>query len=394
MMATPTYTPQVISGTVTIWHSWEEAYLPALLRRISAFQALYPDVQFDVLYVPAIDLRPSFEQATSEGWGPTILIGPAEWGPELFKKGLIVDLSTYAESAMLEPLNPAAVESGRFEQALLSLPLDVRGVVMYRNRRIIPEAPATWDGLVRLAQAATQGQRLGAMFDRSFFFSGAHLFGIGGHLMSDEGQPAFNDAFGLAWINLLQSYDQAGAAIFASDEDLNRFKEGKVGFILEGTWNRQLLAEAIGAENLSIDPWPLYGQGSLSGFIQAEGIYLTPQAWDEEQGISWKFAQFLMDPESQASLAEVGLIPALSGSAVVLAAHGIRVEDALIAQAMLAFQEGTAYPLSPQMNLYTTQLDIALKSIFEEGVPPAQALQAAQDKITIALQATTATPPP
>lgn len=392
--ATPTITPLVVSGTVSIWHSWEEAYLPALLRSIAAFQEIYPNVHFDVLYVPAIDLRASFEQAATEGWGPTLLLAPAEWGPQLYEKGMVVDLSGKVAADMLEPLNPAAVDTGRYGQALLSLPVDVRGVVLYRNRGIIRDSPATWDVLVSLAKAATQGKTFGAMFDRSFFFSGGHLYGLGGRLMTPEGRPAFNDASGLEWIHLLQSFNQTGPAVFASDEDLLLFKEGRVGMIVEGTWNRRVLAEAIGAENLVIDPWPLYGEASLSGFVQAEGLYLTSRALDEEHDISWKFMRFLLAPEAQASLAEVGLIPALSGSGVVWAAYKVQIDDPLIAQAMLALTEGEAYPSNPRMGIYVSQMDIALKSIFEENVPPEQALQKAQDEIIAALSAESATPTP
>ncbi len=394
LMATPTSTPRVISGTVTIWHSWEDAYLPALLRRIAAFQEIYPSVQFDVRYIPAIDLRASFEQAASEGWGPTLLLAPAGWGPQLYEKGMVADLSPMVGAEVLEPLNPSAVDCGRYGQALLSLPVDVRGVVLYRNRRIIPEAPATWENLLSQAKAATQGKTFGAMFDRSFFFSGAHLYGIGGQLMTAEGLPAFNDASGLRWINLLQSFDQAGAPVFASDEDLTRFEEGNVGMIVEGTWNRQALAEAIGAENLAIDPWPLVGEGTLSGFIQSEGIYLTPRALEEEHEISWMFLKFFLAPESQAMLAEVGLVPALSGSPLVWASQKVRIDDPLIAQAMLALMDGTAYPTSPLMGIYSSQMDIALKSIFEGGVPAEQALQTAQNEILAALSAENVTPTP
>src|SRR5574341_1110833 len=47
----PTLTPEVVGGTVSIWHSWEDPYVPALLRRIHEFNILYPNVYFDVLYV-------------------------------------------------------------------------------------------------------------------------------------------------------------------------------------------------------------------------------------------------------------------------------------------------------------------------------------------------------
>ena len=385
----PTATPVVVSGTVSIWHSWDDPYVPALLRRIHEFNTLYPNVFFDVLYVPALDMRAAFEQATLEGHSPTLLIGQAEWGPDFYDKKLVTNLSDLIPADLLNTLNPAAVGTGRYKDALISIPVDIRGVVLYRNRSIIPIAPSTFDELVSLSKQATHGQKFGAVLDRSFFFSGAHLMGLGGRLMTPQGAPAFDDEKGLAWVNLLQAYSDAGPAEFFTDNDLNLFKEGKAGFIIDGTWNQNALAEAIGAGNLAIDPWPIHADGSLSGFVQAESIYLTPQALQEEHSVSLKFLQFFLSPPSQAAIAEVGLIPAISGSPVNLAASQVQISDPLISQAMLALVDGTTYPVVPEISIYSSQMDIALKSVFDDGVPPKDALDRAQQSILEALKTPT-----
>ncbi len=68
---------------------------PVLAQIIKNFQAIYPDVLFDVLYVPVDNLQARYIQDTEEGIGPTLLMGPAEWGPALFESGLVTDLSTH-----------------------------------------------------------------------------------------------------------------------------------------------------------------------------------------------------------------------------------------------------------------------------------------------------------
>lgn len=381
----PTATPVVVTGTVRIWHSWEDPFVPALLRAIDGFNELYPSIYFDVLYVPADDLPIAFEQAVQEGHAPSLLIGQAEWGPDLYDKGLVADLSDLISPDLLDTLNPAALGTGRLAVGLISVPVDIRGVVLYRNRSIIPIAPSTFEELASLAKEATRGQTLGSVLDRSFFFSGAHLIGLGGSLMTEEGKPGFNNERGLDWVGLLQAYDQAGAAEFFTDNDLNMFKEGRVGFIIDGTWNRTSLAETIGEDNLAIDPWPIHAGGSLSGFVQAESMFLTPQALDEVHAVSLKFLQFFLSPEAQSSIAEVGLIPAINGSPVNLAANQVVISDPLISQAMRALTDGVTYPVTPEMGIYSSQLDISLKSVFDDGVPAQQALQSAEEAINAAL---------
>jgi arabinogalactan oligomer / maltooligosaccharide transport system substrate-binding protein len=382
---TPTPAQALIRGTITLWHSWGETQAPALVQTIADFQALYPDVQFDVLYVPVEDLQARFQTATSEGGGPTILLGPAEWGPSLYDQGAIADLTGLASPDLLDSLNQAALGSGEYNGALISLPQAIRGVVLFRNQRIIAEPPASFSNFITLAQTATQGDFIGAVLERSFFYSGANLNGIGGELMDANGAPAFNDEKGLEWVDLLRAYDQVGPTEFLNDNDLDRFKTGKVGFVIDGTWNMRSLADAIGPQFLTIDPWPSFQNGYLSGYVQSENLFLSSKSEGDDKTAAWKFIEYFLSPTAQAKLAEFGHIPAITA---------LNVTDPLMTQAMTALAGGTTYPTSPNMSAYTTSLNSALKSIFEDGVSPQDALKTAADTIQQSLQDSSATPSP
>jgi ABC-type glycerol-3-phosphate transport system substrate-binding protein len=207
--------------------------------------------------------------------------------------------------------------------------------------------------------------------------------------MDNDYQPAFNDARGLAWIEMLKRFEEAGPPNYFSDEDLERFKQGTVGWIIDGTWNLRSLAAAIGPEKLAIDPWPGYEDGRMAGYVMAENVYLSPQESPETRLPATLFIDHLLSPESQAHLAEVGRIPAVSGVAI-----SDPVSGPLMIQAIAALAGGATYPAVPQMTYYNLNLDIALRSIFEEGVPPEQALQSADEAIRADLEANFPTPTP
>ena len=360
------------TGTITLWQSWKEEEIAVLNQVIAAFQEANPDVQFDVLYVPFDDLRGKFETAAATGGGPTVLIGASDWGPALYDAELVADVSGLASEAFLRTINAAAVGAVRYRDALIGLPQTIKGVVMYRNAAIIPEAPATWDDLVAAAQAATEGDVVGADLERGFFFSAAHLNGIGGLLMDDSGNPLFNDEKGVEWLNLLDSFTDAGPAEYNNDNDVNLFKAGQAGIIIDGTWNTASLAEAIGADKLAIDPWPSYGGGSLSGYVQTENIYLSANAEGEDQDAGWAFMEYFLSQEAQGLLTEAGHIPATLG---------VEASDPLMQQAVTAFEGGTAFPVIPEMGAYWESMDNALQSVFDEGTDPAAALQQAENSI-------------
>lgn len=382
-------TPALTRGTIRIWHSWDEAQIPALLQIIDDFHAQYPDVQFDVLYVPIEDLRSRYETAVREGGGPSILLGPASWGPPLYDAGLLSDLSADMDARLLDSLNPAALGAGRYKGALIGLPYALQGVVLYRNALIVPEAPETFDSLVSDAHFATRGETVGAVLERGFLYSGGDLISLGGQVMDENGNPAFNNERGLAWIQLLQTFEQVGPTELNSDQDLELFKLGKVGFIIDGTWNMNDLSQALGPGNLAVDPWPTYDQNGahyhLSGFVQSDQLYLSPLAQGDSREASLKFIAYFLSPDVQASLAEAGRIPA---------ALGFPVKDSLIEQAMQALAGGVTYPPLPEMETYTAPMNAALKTVFDGQTSPSKALQSAQDNIQEALDQFHATPTP
>ena len=367
--------PSGLSSTISIWHSWSENDIPLLEAIIQAFQKIYPDVSFSLSYIPIDDLLKKYEMEVYNGDGPSLLLGPADWGPLLDDKGLVTDLSTYTSSEFLSLINQAALGSGQYQGKLVSLPYAIQGVVMYRNKLIIPTAPATFDELVSLSKAATKGGVIGADLERGAYYSVAHLEGIGGRLMDDNGNPIFNEdgfRYGVEWLDLLKSFTNAGATEFNSDRDVQLFKRGKVGIIFGGTWDRDALAHAIGLDNLAIDPWLKYGEGHLSGYVQSNNLFVKTNITGNDLLAVLKFVGFCLAPEVQTRFAEYGFIPSVKNASA---------RDPFIKQAMVAMGDGVTYPILPANSAYWDALQSAMVDVFDQGLDPKVALQGAYDEI-------------
>ncbi|MBN2550811.1 MAG: extracellular solute-binding protein [Anaerolineales bacterium] len=378
--AEPTPTEAITQGTISIWHSLSESETPALVQIIKNFQPLYPNVYFDVLYVPEQYLQERYITEAREGSGPNLLLAPADWGPALYDAGSVANLMSLVQEDLLAAISAPALEQGLFHGMLIGLPYSISGVVLYRNKDILTLQADTFEELATFAQSSTQGEIVGAVLERSFLYSGAHLIGIGGQLMDTNGNPLFNDISGAAWVELLRSFSSAGAPTFLTDSDLQAFKEGRAGWIIDGTWNLAEITAALGPEKVAIDPWPSFGAGRLSGFVMAQNLFINSHTSDHQLDATWKFIVHLLSAESQAYLAEVGRIPAVTGVQVPNTSQG-----ALISQAVTALAGGTSYPILPVMDVYTTQLDAALRLIFETGATPLAALNDASNTVQINL---------
>jgi ABC-type glycerol-3-phosphate transport system substrate-binding protein len=248
---------------------------------------------------------------------------------------------------------------------------------MYRNRSIIPEAPKAFYELLEMAKAATRRDVLGADLERGFFYSGSHLNGIGGQLMDENGNPTFYGEKGVEWVNLLQLFTATGPAEYNTDDDLRRFLAGQAGIIIDGTWNLVALRDSIGAENLSIDPWPAHGEGRLSGFVQSDVIYLNAGTSGDDQEAALRFIEYLLSPEIQARLTVVGHIPAVDD---------VPVEDPLLRQGREVLLGGTLFRARPEWDVYWGPMDTALRSVFEQEYDPNPALETAYGQIMQAVR--------
>jgi maltose-binding protein MalE len=337
-------------------------------------------VTFSLLYVPLDDLFSTYQEAAYLGQGPSLLLGPAPWGAQLFEEELITDLSPYVPTNYLSSINSAALVSGEYHESLISLPLSQHGMVMFRNTTIVTVAPITFNKLDSLSQQVTHGGVVGSYLERGSFFSAANIPGLGGSLIDENGYPKFNDQFGLEWINQLADYEVAGAVTFNTNRDLDMFKRGRVGIIIDGTWNISLLTQAIGKENLAIDPWPSYGTGHMSGWVESDSVFLNANTTSDDRFAALSFIGYLLDPNVQMHLAEVGHIPSVSAT---------MPRDILIQQAMEAFSYGVPYPITVDesiLKLYWNELDSAIQSVFVGGVSPASALKTASDNLVIQIK--------
>ena len=99
---------------------------------------------------------------------------------------------------------------------------------------------------------------------------------------------------------------------------------------------------------------------------------MSARAEGNQREASWLFMQYLLSEPAQKILAMVDHIPVV---------EGVEVDDPLMAEALIAMAGGTTYPPVPAMDIYNIQMDLALRSIFFNGIEPAAALQTAQDEI-------------
>ena len=374
---TPTATAleEMKTQEIILWHGLDNRGSLALDEIIRGYKLKNPDLRVQAMYVPYDDLLERYVQEVESGNGPDLLLGAGEWGTILYDRGVISAIPVQIIPELELDINPSAYKAIMYENIPIALPYAIDGIVMVRNTAIIPSAPETFEELVILSQDASKGRIIGAYLERGDLFAYGQLTACGGQMIFPNGYPGFNNSSGLCWFNLLEMFETAGPISFNSDDDLVRFKAGNIGLIFVGTWQLPGLQESLG-DNIRIDPWPAYGESHLSGYVWTENIYISSLAERLEFDNALKFSQYFLSPEGQAAFAELGIIPATLYR---------DVRDPLVLQAVAALIDGTPYPVSPKFESYLEPMHEALLAVFEQGIAPSIALQAAEDKITNAI---------
>ena len=356
---------------LVIWHGLDSKGTEAIGEIVNNFRRANPGFEIQTMYFPYDDLMDRFIQAAESGKGPDLLLGAGEWGATLYNEGVIKEIPEIVIRDLPLDINPPALSAIQYEDISIALPYSIHGVVMYRNKAIIPDAPKTFQELVISSQNVTKGRVIGAFLERGDLFAYAQLTACSGELVFPNGYPAFNNDSGLCWINLLEMFENAGPVSFNSDDDLDRFRAGNTGIIFAGTWQLPGLVESIG-ENLSVDPWPGYGDSHLSGYVWTENIYINSSLDEEEFDRALLFSQYFLSPEGQSILAEFRIIPATLYR---------DVRQPVILQTIAALMEGTPYPLTPIFMYYNEPMHEALINVFERGTAPSIALEQAEEEI-------------
>jgi len=360
-----------LDTVVSIWYSQDDDGLLALTEAIDIYGRLIPGAKIVITQIPYDDMFDRYLVAVNSGQGPTILMGEGAWGPKLYEHGVIADLKDKTSYQITSYLNKAAGDTVSYRDSLIGLPYSIRGIVLYQNSSIISSYPENIIELISLSQTATRGRSIGAYLEREDIYAYPMMTACGGYLFNPDGFPAFNNAMGLCWIDLLRSFEEAGPTSFGSNDDYLKFREGRVGLIFEGTWRMNELYENLG-DNLKIIPWPEYKNHRMSGYLWTENIYINPNANEAETQAALSFSEFLLTPEIQRIFTQAGKIPSITN---------LEGKNSLINQAMQNLSDATPYPSRPEMTFYWDRMNLALENILFGNENPSDVLYQASVEI-------------
>jgi arabinogalactan oligomer / maltooligosaccharide transport system permease protein len=298
--------PTAEAKEVTLWHSYRGAEQQALDVVLDEFRSVHPNWTVTALAIPYEVMASKLTTTIPRGNGPDLFIFAHERIGGWVKSGLLASLDEHIDEAERALFLPQTIPPLQFEDTLYGLPLAFKSTALFRNTKLVPQAPSSSDELLDIARRFSKEDRFGLAYQSdSFYFHAPWFFGHGGELFTTEaainytGQPFVQS---LAFISRLQDEQlvpaEATGALISS-----LFNSGKAAMVLSGPWFTGEIDESV---DFAVSPLPTLSETGLpaSPFLTDEAVFISSFARDASSALS--LARHLAGREAALTRAIVG----------------------------------------------------------------------------------------
>lgn len=381
--------------TIQYWHTHSDPETAQLEEVISAFEATNADINVETTRYAYSDYKTALLTAISSGEVPDVARLDIVWVPEFADQGALVQLDENMPDfeSIIEDTYPGPLATNVWQGHYYGLPLDTNTQVLLWNKSLFEEAgvstpPATMeefaDVACQLSDAANN--QYGYAQGGTYFWAPAPIFyAMGGKVTDEEITTATGYVNGpesvAAFTMLKDLYDQEclspnllGGGI-ATDAG---HAEGNYAMIIDGPWMVDIYNNNYPDFEVNFAPIPTGPQGTSSSVVGGEDVVILEGSESQEAAMRW--AAYLLSPEAQKMMAEVGQMPvlaSLAGDPAMPSYFAVFQEQLKTAQARVPH---------PRWSDMDNAINNAYQRILNGEQTPQEALDQAAEEINALLQ--------
>jgi multiple sugar transport system substrate-binding protein len=382
--------------TLQYWHTHSDPETAQLDQVIAAFQAANPGITVEPSRYAYSDFKTALLTAISSGAVPDAARLDIAWVSEFADQGALaqMDGNMPGFEEIIEDTFPGPLSTNYWNGHYYGLPLDTNTQVLLWNKSVFEAAgisapPATMEEFAEVActvnRSASETQ-YGYAQGGTYFWAPAPIFYAMGGKVTDE---AITTATGYvnspesvaAFAMLKDLYDQGcmspnllGGGI-ATDAG---HAEGTYAMIVDGPWMVDIYKNNYPDFEVNFAPIPTGPAGTTSSVVGGEDVVVFDGSPNKEAAIKW--AAYLLSPEAQKMMAEVGQMPtlvSLVGDPAMPSYFAVFQEQLKTAQARVPH---------PKWSDMDNAINNAYQRILNGDQTPQEALDQAADEINALLQ--------
>jgi len=376
--AAPTPAPAPTETTeVVLWHSYRAGEQEAFDKVVDTFNNSQKEVLIRSQAIPYDPFVDKITITVPRGQGPDLFIFAHNMVGNWVEKGVLEPLSGKVDGEVLKQYMPQSVKALVYRKNLYGLPMAFKSLVMFYNKKLLPEPPATMEELVaKVKPLQKPDERYGIVYQAGgLYFHAMWIHAFGGVIFDDNHVPAFDSPGQLAALEYLRGLHMKDKVLPSGISGFmvtSLFNEGNAAVVFNGPW---FTAEIQGVD-YGIATIPTVQGKYPAPLLGIEAVFITKTSTKKDAAL--KAALYLAGAESAKTRMTVGKQPVCN--AAVLA------EGATSDPAMKVFMDQSEHAVlmdsSPEMQLLWTSADTAISAgIFVADRKPADELKKAQAKM-------------
>ncbi len=378
----PSASPQVVAPppqlVLTLWHTWNGRRSQALNLLARRYEQDHPEIRIILRSHSATTLVRDYSASVDDGSAPQLLLVRSRYVGDLAARRHILPLDGQFASASLQDLLPAALDGARAAGRLHGVPLSYDSLMLFYDRRKLPQPPTTLEQLLALSPPPGDQQTdrpLGLAYYLSAATTLPYLRAFEGEIFDSDGSVALDGERrdgALRWLEWLQTLRADSRAI--ATDDFSKvdalIQSNRIAAAID--WSQRLPAyeRVWGSDALALAALPRVDDQSAvpSPWVLADVVCINVVTSAQQRAAAADFLRYLISVPAQELLwTRGGQMPVNQRANV----EG-RAKDALAASA-----RGVAFPNTATDTRAWPLLDEMVRSVLAGSATPAEALDTA-----------------
>ena len=373
---------------LVLWHAYRAREQETLERFIVELNAREQRFRVRVLAVPFDAYLDKLNAAIPRGRGPDVFIAAHDTIGDMAEAKIIAPVDDLLDPATISELHDGLVPAVLYKGHAWAVPLAFKSLALWRNTKLVPEAPQTLAELETIAKANTHDGVYGLVYEnRILYFHAPFLFGFGGQLFDDSGKVTLDKRENIESVRYAMKLGRELAVVpqeVSGALALSLFNDNKAALLITGPWSRGEIDDSVddkGQRKLSFatSSLPLSPTGKrLTPFLSVEGAFVSGKT--DQAALARELTKILASEECAKARLLQGLQPVAQKAAWKLLEDGS--DNASFLNGFLAqLQDTIPTPNTPAMKSVWSPVDMALGAALGQGADPAVTLHEAQQKV-------------
>lgn len=322
----PTAAPEPV--TMTYWHTMSDPETAQLENVVAAFEAANPGIQVETTRYAYNDFKAALLTALAGDSAPDTARLDIAWVVEFADQDALLQLDGVMPDfeAIAATTFPGPLSTNFWKGHYYGLPQNTNTQVLLWNKELfdaagISEPPETTEEFAADVCALTDAstEQYGYALGGTYFWAPAPIFyTMGGQVVDEQITTATDYVNGpdsvTAFSLLKDLYDKGcispnllGGGIPTDAGHAT----GKYAMIIDGPWMVDIYKGSYPDFEVNFAPIPTGPDGTTSSVVGGEDVVIFASSKQQEAAMTW--AAFLLSEESQKMMAEVGVVPTVSG---------------------------------------------------------------------------------